>query len=154
MLFCINAGIFFPSDEDSGDTVAAYSTSVMSLRIQVLSNILLCLHHLQWIGFSSLCLNTPGHMMVMTYSPWFRQQICVQGSSKRRWVALAMCISLIMKSENFLWGPWLVLLMSFWPELCGHCWACVHTDRLKEWWENEYLPSSGFIQEAGQGNGD
>lgn len=69
MLFYINAGVFFPSDEDSGDTVAAYSTSVMSLRIQVLSNILLCLYHLQWIGFSSLCLNTPGHMMVMTYSP-------------------------------------------------------------------------------------
>lgn len=51
MLFYINAGIFFPSDEDSGDTVAAYSTSVMSLRIQVLSNILLCLHHLSGLAF-------------------------------------------------------------------------------------------------------
>ena len=51
MLFYINAGIFSPSDENSGDTVATYSTSLMSLRIQVLSIILLCLHLFSVLAF-------------------------------------------------------------------------------------------------------
>lgn len=56
MLFYINAGIFSPSDEISCDTVATYSTSVMSLRIQVLSVILLCLQpsSVYWLFFFML----------------------------------------------------------------------------------------------------
>lgn len=95
MLLYTNEGIFFSSDENSGGTLNTDSTSVMPLRIQVLSNILLCLRCLQCVDFS-LCLNAPGHKMVITQSDCFRQEIYVQGS-KKMWVALAMCICLYEK---------------------------------------------------------
>lgn len=59
-------GVVSSSNKNSGDAVDTDSTSMMWLRTQVLPNLWLCLYHLHCIGFSSLCLFTPGHKMVMT----------------------------------------------------------------------------------------
>lgn len=91
----------------------------------------------QWIGFSSLCLNTPWPHDGYDLQSLIQAGNLCSGKQQEEKVALAMCISLIMKVKIFFEDPSWFLLMSFWPELCGRCWVCVHAHRHKEWWEND-----------------
>lgn len=140
--------MFSFSNKNSGGTVVTDPTSMMALLTQVLSNILFCLHHLQHVGFSSLCLYAPGHEIVMTWSACFRQQVCVQGR-RRGWGQHQPCVFLSSRKVNvFSEAPGLYPLLSHWPVLCH-----VTTPSCKGCQKNEYLPFSGFIEVAARDMG-